>query len=88
MLKYSLFGTFGGCGGARLLGVHLEVPFISRVHAGAQPTEYILKPHIEYFEELQAYSGNKIKIVTLAPEQADGDFIRRLKDGGEIAYRA
>ena len=63
---------FGGRGGANLLGVHLEGPFISCKHIGAQPPEYIRKPDVEYFKELQAASGNKIKIVTLAPEEDCG----------------
>ena len=55
--------------GARLLGVHLEGPFIAEAHKGAQPKEYIAKPSIEAFERYQTESGNQIKIVTLAPEE-------------------
>ena len=55
--------------GARLLGVHLEGPFISAAHKGAQPLEYVAKPNIAQFEKYREASGNFIKIVTLAPEE-------------------
>lgn len=60
---------FESSNGANLLGVNLEGPFISKRYCGAQPPEYIKKPDIEYFKELQAVAQNKIKIVTLAPEE-------------------
>jgi N-acetylglucosamine-6-phosphate deacetylase len=55
--------------GARLIGVHLEGPFIAEKFAGAQPSEYILSPNVEDFDEFNAASGNNIKIVTIAPEK-------------------
>lgn len=55
--------------GARLLGVHLEGPFIAAAHKGAQPLEYVAKPDIKTFGEYNEASGNAIKIVTLAPEE-------------------
>lgn len=64
---------FSQCGGANLLGAHLEGPFISRRHIGAQPPQYVKEPSVGYFKELQAASGNKIRMVTLAPEE-DGNF--------------
>ena len=54
--------------GARVLGVHLEGPFIAAKHKGAQPLEYIAIPDVKTFEEYNTASGNAIKIVTLAPE--------------------
>ncbi len=54
--------------GAKVLGVHLEGPFISEKHIGAQPKEYIAKPSIELFDKFNSASGNAIKIVSLAPE--------------------
>ena len=77
---------FSGCGGANLLGVHLEGPFISHSYIGAQPPQYVREPSAEYFKQLQAASGNKITMVTLAPEE-DGDFglISYLKSQGIIS---
>ena len=54
--------------GARLLGVHLEGPFISEKYRGAQPLEYIALPDVDVFKEYNEASGDAIKIVTLAPE--------------------
>ena len=64
--------------GARVLGVHLEGPFISELHIGAQPLEYILQPNIEVFKEFEEASGNNIKMVTIAPEKC--------VDNGLIGY--
>lgn len=54
--------------GARVLGVHLEGPFISPKHVGAQPPEYVAEADIDTFELYDKASGNNIKLVTLAPE--------------------
>lgn len=55
-------------GGAEVIGVHLEGPFISPKHIGAQPLEYVAKPSAETMQKYVDYSGNNIKIVSLAPE--------------------
>ncbi len=55
--------------GARLLGVHLEGPFISKKHIGAQPLEHVAEPSVEIFKKYQVASGNNVKIVSLAPEE-------------------
>ncbi|MBQ8427219.1 MAG: N-acetylglucosamine-6-phosphate deacetylase [Clostridia bacterium] len=72
--------------GAQLLGVHLEGPFISEKHVGAQPLKYVAEPSIEVFEEYNKASGNNIKIVSLAPEEKNAlELIRHLADNGVIA---
>lgn len=55
--------------GAEVLGVHLEGPFISLKHIGAQPLEYVAKPDVEVFKKYQEASGNNIKLVSLAAEE-------------------
>jgi len=71
---------------AEMLGVHLEGPFISPDRAGAQPIEHISKPSISQFTEWQKQSGNRIKLVTIAPETEDGlVFIEELNKTGVIA---
>ena len=58
--------------GARILGIHLEGPYISKDFCGAQPVEYIVKPDIEEFKQYQNAAEGLIKIVTLAPEEDEG----------------
>lgn len=60
-------------GEAELIGVHLEGPFVNPVKAGAQPLAHIRKPDTELFRKWQKLSGDKIKVVTLAPE-CDEDY--------------
>lgn len=54
--------------GARVVGIHLEGPFIAKSHKGAQPEQYVQEPNIDVFKGYNEASGNCIKIVTLAPE--------------------
>ena len=54
--------------GAKVLGAHLEGPFLSPAYAGAQAKEYLLAPSIATFEAFQSAAGEKIRLVTLAPE--------------------
>ncbi len=72
--------------GARVLGIHLEGPFIAAAHKGAQPLEYVAAPAIEVFDEYNAASGNAIRLISLAPE-VDGakDFIRSLTERGVVS---
>ena len=49
--------------GARILGYHLEGPYISKERKGAQNEKYIKAPDLEEFKALK-----NIKMVTLAPE--------------------
>ena len=72
--------------GAEVLGVHLEGPFISPKHIGAQPKGYLAVPEIEVMDEYIKASGNAVKMVSLAPE-LDGaeEFIRHLDKQGIIA---
>ena len=72
--------------GAAVLGIHLEGPFISVKHVGAQPIQYVAKPDPAVFDEYNKESGNAIKIVSLAPEVEGADMlIRHLKEKGVIA---
>ena len=72
--------------GAEVLGVHLEGPFISVKHIGAQPLEYVATPSVEVFDKYYADSGNCIKIVSLAPEVEGAlDLIKHLNDLGVVA---
>ena len=52
--------------GARVLGVHLEGPFVSPQRLGAQPN-FVVEPTPERVQELLAF--DVIRVVTIAPEQ-------------------
>jgi N-acetylglucosamine-6-phosphate deacetylase len=52
-------------GGARILGVHLEGPFINRLRLGAQP-DFVCPATLQDVQELQALAP--LKLITLAPE--------------------
>lgn len=54
-------------GGARLLGIHLEGPYISKEQKGAMDEKYIREPNREEYEKLFSLSDD-IKRMTIAPE--------------------
>ena len=72
--------------GALLLGVHLEGPFISPKHIGAQPLEYVAKGDVDVFKDYFKASGESIKIVSLAPEtEGAEELVRYLSKKGVVA---
>ncbi len=54
--------------GSRILGIHLEGPYISREVAGAQNTEFVRHPSVEEFKVYYEESGGLLKQITIAPE--------------------
>jgi len=69
-------------------GCHLEGPYISSEDGprGAHPLEHVRPPGWAEFAELQKRSGNRIRLVTLAPELPGAtDFIRRAVGSGVVA---
>jgi len=54
-------------GGAKMLGMHLEGPYIAMSQKGAMDPKYIRNPEPKEYEELCAISPD-IKRITLAPE--------------------
>ena len=72
--------------GAEVLGVHLEGPFISPKHVGAQPLEYVQKPSVDVMKRYIEVSGGNIKIVSLAPEMENAEeLIKFLKENKIVA---
>lgn len=70
---------------AEMLGIHLEGPFLSTVRAGAQPVEHMIAPSVEHFNKWQEISGNRIKLVTMAPELESGiAFIEEVTTSGVV----
>lgn len=58
----------GKVGGASILGVHLEGPFISKMAIGAQNPNFVEKPTLETFKEMVGQNMDFIKNITIAPE--------------------
>ncbi|MDX1900656.1 MAG: N-acetylglucosamine-6-phosphate deacetylase [Gammaproteobacteria bacterium] len=65
--------------GAKMLGVHLEGPFISPEKMGAQNLQHAMLPDISLLKRWQTLSDHAIRLVTLAPELAGAkEFIEYL----------
>lgn len=54
--------------GARVLGAHLEGPFLSQRRRGAHPERFVVPPDRGLFERLLAAAGGSLRLITLAPE--------------------
>lgn len=59
-------------GGARLLGIHLEGPYISKNQKGAMDEKYIRLPDVKEYAELFAMSSDIVRM-TVAPEIEGSD---------------
>ncbi len=71
--------------GARMLGLHLEGPFINPEKRGAHPARHIRPPSTLIFEQLLARSGGRIKLITLAPEvEGSLELIRFARSRGVV----
>ena len=56
-------------GRCRLLGAHLEGPFLATERRGAHPSEHIVQPSLTELERRISGFETEISLVTLAPEQ-------------------
>lgn len=54
--------------GSRLLGIHMESPFLSRKKKGAMIPEYLIEPDERLMGRWLELSGRTIRQVTIAPE--------------------
>ena len=74
--------------GARPLGIHLEGPYLSAEDGprGAHPRIHIRPADWDEFCELQTLSGNRIRLVTIAPELEGIDSVIHVaNDSGIVA---
>lgn len=67
----------------RILGIHLEGPFLAPTYRGAHPARLLRSCDLDLFDKLQRAAGGLICLVTLSPE-IDGalPFIRALAERG------
>lgn len=64
-------------GGARVLGAHMEAPFLSGKHAGAQRAEFFQDPETAWLQEVTGGKTDTVRLISLAPERAGSEaFIR------------
>lgn len=64
-------------GGAEVVGIHLEGPFLCTAKKGAQNGDFLHDPDVPMLERLQAAAEGCVKLVTVAPEQPGAmEFIR------------
>ena len=63
----------------RLLGIHLEGPFISAQEGacGAHNPRWTTKPDINYLERLIGWAGGKVKLLTIAAELEGAEELAR-----------
>lgn len=73
---------------AAIPGIHIEGPYISSEEGprGAHDAEFIRDPEYSEFQEWQQASGDRISLVTLAPEKKGAmEYIERVSSEGVIA---
>lgn len=74
-------GSYPNEKGAILCGINMEGPFIAMARKGAQNGDYVHEPDAEMFRELNAASGNMVKLLAIAPEVPGAmECIDELKD--------
>lgn len=67
-----------------ILGLHLEGPYINKEKGGAHNIDYIRKPDRKEIKELLDEADGMVKMITLAPELCDLEFIQTIKDYGIV----
>lgn len=67
--------------GARVLGAHVEGPFINKIYKGAQNGNYIVNPSYDFVKKHE----DVIKVITYAPEEdIDFNFTKSIKNNTDI----
>ena len=77
----AVIGAFVPDGGAKVAGIHMEGPFLSREKRGAHEGSCLIPPDLSLFERVNAASGGIVRLITLAPElPGAAAFIAAVKD--------
>jgi N-acetylglucosamine-6-phosphate deacetylase len=70
---------------AKIIGVHLEGPFLNYEKRGAHPAEYLLPLTIDNLQRVLGKYQNLVKVITLAPElESSGATISYLNSQGIV----
>ena len=70
-------------GGSRVLGAHMEAPFLAESKCGAQLKEYFLDPSMDALEQMADGHVDTVRIITMAPERSGAEaFIRAASSQG------
>lgn len=73
-------------GGARLLGIHIEGPFISPKKRGMILPDCICPPSERVLDEITSLTGGSLRMMTIAPElEGSLRIVERLVEGGVVA---
>lgn len=73
-------------GGANMLGIHLEGPFVSHEKKGMILPDCICPPSLQVLDEILNMTSGHLKIMTIAPELPNSlQIIQRLVDSRTIA---
>ncbi len=64
--------------GTKILGIHLEGPFINADYSGAQNPSNIIRGSKAIYERLKKATKQKIRVITLAPEVQTNAFLEYL----------
>jgi len=68
---------------AKIIGIHLEGPFVSHAKKGMHPTEFIIPPTVNLLNKFWDASRGHISLITIAPELPNAlDTIARAKELG------
>lgn len=69
--------------GAKLLGVHMEGPFLGKDKKGAHDVQYLTPPDAVWFDKVHGLSGNGVRLITIDPCLPGAEeFIRKCKAEG------
>ena len=69
--------------GAKVLGAHMEAPFLANSKCGAQLVQYFTDPSMEKLENMTGGDLAAVKIITIAPERDGSEaFIRQATAAG------
>lgn len=78
----AMFSAIAGAAAAahadpRIVGIHLEGPFLSPLHRGAHDPAALIDPDLALFDEFLTTGDGHIRMITIAPERPGGlDLVR------------